>query len=74
MPDTDPAPMRVRDLIAALSALPQDALVASEVAWAGDVAISDPGDYLLTRVTDAGVVVVRGWMTGCATELEIATS
>jgi hypothetical protein len=59
----------VRELIAELQKLDQDAPLRSHVRWAVDSAYSDEGGEIGVTL-DEGSVVLSGWMSDCSTELQ----
>ncbi len=59
----------VGDLIDALSRFDRSLPLSVGVGWAGDTAVSDPGEVLVSEKD--GIVSVRGWLSNCDTELEI---
>lgn len=61
--------MTKAELVRALEAVPDDHVVVLAVGWAKDTATSDEGEAVDVRVED-GTVTLRGWMSGCGTELE----
>ena len=61
--------MLVSDFISILSTQPQDLEVKVVVGWSADSAESDD-DSELKVDNDDGVIMIRGWLSGCDTELE----
>lgn len=61
--------MKLRDLMQELQKHDPELEVDVWVSWASDTACSDEGEDVEVSVKE-GRLVLRGWMSDCATELE----